>query len=66
MTLVELQTLVFEIEATLNNRPQCQPVDEDTDISTPNHLLFGIRVEMVNELETGVVDGNNNNEGPLH
>ena len=59
LTFVELQTLIFEIEATLNNRPLCQPVDEDTDILTPNHLLFGSRVEMVNESEIGVVDGNN-------
>ena len=34
-------------------------MDEDTDILTPNHLLFGSRVEMVSESETGVVNGNN-------
>ena len=40
LTYAELQTLVLEIEVILNNRPLCQPDDEDSDILTPNHLLF--------------------------
>ena len=46
LNFVELQTLVADVEVTLNNRPLCQPVEDDIDILTPNHLVFGGRLEL--------------------
>ena len=49
LTYVELQTLVNEIELVLNNRPIGIDYDDDQDdILTPNHLVFGRRLETVN------------------
>ena len=39
----------YEIEAILNNRPLCSDYDDDiTDVLTPNHLIFGRRIESSN------------------
>jgi hypothetical protein len=47
ISFVELQTLLAEIELILNNRPIGQDFDDDQeDILTPNHLLFGRRLEI--------------------
>ena len=42
LTFEELQTVLTEIEATINQRPLCYTSDEDIgDTITPNHLMFG-------------------------
>ena len=59
LTYVELQTLVCEIESILNNRPIGTDYDDDTEvILTPNHLLFGRRLEMTNIMGESVADSN--------
>ena len=46
---VEMQTLVYEIEGILNNRPLCNDYGDDIEsVLTPNHLVFGRRLESVN------------------
>ena len=46
---VEMQTLVYEIETILNNRPICNDYGDDIgDVLTPNHLIFGRRLESIN------------------
>ena len=46
---VEMQTLVYEIEGILNNRPICNDYEDDVEaVLTPNHLIFGRRIESVN------------------
>ena len=50
ISYIELQTLVFEIEAIINNRPICQDYDNELEnVLTPNHLVYGRRLENVNE-----------------
>ena len=45
----ELQTLLLEIECVLNNRPLCPDYDSEVvDVLTPNHLVFGRRLENIN------------------
>ena len=45
---LEMQTLVYEVEAILNNRPLCNNYEDDIeDVLTPNHLIFGRRLETV-------------------
>ena len=52
VTFVELQTLICEIEMILNNRPISPDYDDDTDeVLTPNHLVFGHRLESINIYE---------------
>ena len=49
ITYTELQTFVYEIENVLNNRPICDDYDDDLEeVLTPNHLLFGRRLETSN------------------
>ena len=49
ITYVELQTLINEIKLILNNRPIAADYDDDMEaILTPNHLLFGRRLESTN------------------
>lgn len=46
VNFVELQTLINEIKLILNNRPICDDYDDDCeDVLTPNHLLYGRRLE---------------------
>lgn len=46
---IELQTLILEIECILNNRPLCPDYDSEVDdVLTPNHLVYGRRLENVN------------------
>ena len=50
LTFVELQTLICEIEAILNNRPIGVDFNDDMeDVLTPNHLVFGRRLEPTND-----------------
>ena len=51
LSFMELVTIVQDIEFVLNNRPLCDPCDEDTVVLTPNHLLFGRKREVVNYSE---------------
>ena len=45
-TYIELQTVVAEIELVLNNRPLIDDYDDDQeDLLTPNHLVFGRRLD---------------------
>ena len=63
VTYVELQTLIVEIELVLNNRPIGVDYDDDLDtILTPNHLLFGRRLESSNE---EIVEDNDNGKTNL-
>ena len=58
ISYVELQTLIAEIEGILNNRPICQDYDDEIEnVLTPNHLLYGRRLESVNEKNSCKVDG---------
>ena len=42
VTFEELQTILAEIEATINQRPLCYSSDEEIgNTITPNHLIFG-------------------------
>ena len=41
--------MILEVEVILNNRPICADYDDDIDeVFTPNHLIFGRRLEMTN------------------
>ena len=45
----ELQTVLLDIEHILNSRPLCHIFDvEDDDILTPNHIMFGRKLNMIN------------------
>ena len=58
ISYTELQTLIMEIEAILNNRPICQDYDDELeDILTPNHLVYGRRLENVNEEKSCFIEG---------
>ena len=47
---IEIQTLIMEIEAILNNKPLYEDYDDNVeDVSTPNHLVYGRRLENINE-----------------
>ena len=48
LTYVELVTFLQEVECVLNNRPLCEPCDEEREVLTPNHLLYGRRLEVMN------------------
>ena len=49
VSFVELQTLVLEVEAVLNNRPICRDYDDELEeVLSPNHLVFGRRLESMN------------------
>ena len=40
----------MEIEAILNNKPLYEDYDDNVeDVSTPNHLVYGRRLENINE-----------------
>ena len=45
----EMETVLKEIQMILNNRPLCEPVDEDMDFLTPNSILFGARLHLAND-----------------
>ena len=56
LSFVELQTLILEIEFILNNRPIGVDYDDDQEeVLTPNHLVFGRRLESIN------ISGDTNN-----
>ena len=45
----ELQTVLLEIELILNSRPLCYLFDNDEDdVLTPNHMMFGRKLNAVN------------------
>ena len=47
---IELQTLILEIEVILNNRPIGVDYDDDQeDVLTPNHLIFGRKLLSQND-----------------
>ena len=49
LTFVELQTLLFEVESTLNSGPLGVLYDDDfEEVLTPHHLLFGRNLETSN------------------
>ena len=51
LTFVELETLILEVEVILNNRPLCPDYEDDMeDALTPNHLVFGRRIDIANEM----------------
>ena len=37
-----------DVECVLNNRPLCEPCDEELGVLTPNHFLYGRRLEVIN------------------
>ena len=43
---------ISEIQTILNNRPLCEPTDDDFDFLTPNSILFGSRLESHNDNAT--------------
>ena len=57
VSFIELQTMMMEIEVILNNRPLCQDYDDDVDdVLTPNHLLYGRRLENRNENTNSIIN----------
>ena len=64
LTYVELQTLTSEVELILNNRPIGADYDDDQEeVLTPNHLVFGRRLESVNDIgEVEVTDAGASNK----
>ena len=58
---IELQTLILEIELILNNRPICADYDDDIDeVLSPNHLLFGRKLDMINLKNSDELEGDDN------
>ena len=57
ISYIELQTLISEIEAILNNRPLCQDYDDDLEnVLSPNHLLYGRRIESTNSSDNFAIE----------
>ena len=57
ISYIEVQTLLSEIEAVLNNRPLCHDYDDDLEnVLTPNHLVYGRRLESSIENDKGVIE----------
>ena len=55
----ELQTSLLEIELILNSRPLCYLYDDDQeDILTPNHLLYGRNLKFINYRESYEINVN--------
>ena len=53
----------MEIEAILNNRPLCQDYDSEIeDVLTPNHLIYGRRLENINDSKTISIEIDGYNE----
>ena len=51
LNVIELQTVLMEIEVIINSRPLCLLYDDDlVQPLTPNHLLFGRKLEQYNSL----------------
>ena len=48
ITYIELQTLVQDIELILNNRPIDVHYDDQEDILSPSHLIFGRQLPTTN------------------
>ena len=47
----------MEIEAVLNNRRLCHDYDSEIeDVLTPNHLMYGRRLENINDIKTGSIE----------
>ena len=62
ITFIELQTLVLEIELVLNNRPIGVDYDDDQeDVLTPNHLIFGKKLLPQNDIQQDRNDCSANN-----
>ena len=62
ITYIELQTLILEIELILNNRPIGVDYDDDQkDILTPNHLIFGRKLLSQNDNQHDINELHNNN-----
>ena len=54
-----LQTLLFQVESILNNRPIDADYDDDCEeVLTPNHLVFGRRLETMNHGDDAEFDPN--------
>ena len=51
LDFVELQTILLEIELILNSRPLGPIYDENQEFLTPNHLLFGRQLNIINDCE---------------
>ena len=49
LTYVELQTVLQEIELILNSRPLGPIYDNNEEILTLSHLLFGCQLNMYND-----------------
>ena len=58
LAYVELLTFLQDAECVMNNRPLCEPCDEELEVLTPNHLLYGRRQEVMNYPDDFPVDRN--------
>ena len=59
ISYTELQTLLFQVESILNNRPIDADYDDDCEeVLTPNHLVFGRRLETMNHGDEVEFDAN--------
>ena len=60
LSYVELQTILFEVENVLNNRPLCSVDDDNLEKAlTPNDLLFGRQLNIDNILEKQHINDTN-------
>ena len=59
-TFIELQTLLCTVELILNNRPiGCDYEDNQEDVLSPNHLIYGRRLEITNGFDRVELDDGN-------
>ena len=49
LSVIEIQTVLLEVEVILNSRPICALYDNDlAEALTPNHLLYGRKLHQYN------------------
>ena len=59
LTYTKLQTILSEVELILNSRPLGTLFEDDfEEILTPNHMLFGRKLHLVNQCDDAFITSN--------